>query len=294
MSNPSPAAQMRASLAKPEIMLMPGMSSPLEARLIAQNGFACGYVSGYATAALRFGLPDIGLMALADMLDTVRAIRAVAPDLPLLVDADTGYGDVINIAHTVQSFEALGVAAVQLEDQVWPKRCGHMDGKIVEPLEVAVRKVRAAVAAKRNPETLIVARTDARQPEGLDAAIARCREFQKAGADILFVDGPESEEELRIIASAFPGVALANMSETGKTPIFSANELGAMGFKIAMFPSSSCRVTVGTVSRFYADLKASGDSRSWIPQMASLAQTNTILGMNEMRAFESDILAGKK
>jgi 2-methylisocitrate lyase-like PEP mutase family enzyme len=294
MSSSTPAARFRAALARPEILLMPGMASPLEARLIAHNGFACGYVSGYATAAQRFGLPDIGLMALADMLDTVRAIRAVAPDLPLLVDADTGYGDVINVAHTVQSFEALGVAAVQLEDQVWPKRCGHMEGKVVEPLDVAVRKVRAAVQARRNPDTVIVARTDARQPEGLEAAIARCRAFQAAGADILFVDGPESAEELKIIARELPGVSLANMSETGKTPIFSASELGAMGFKIAMFPSSACRVTVGTVARFYAELKASGDSRPWIPQMASLAQTNEILGMNEMRAFEADILAAQK
>ena len=282
------AQTLRQRLQRPEILVVPGGGSPLELKLIEQTGFEAGYISGYASAAARYGLPDIGLAAYGEIEDAVHAVRRVT-DLPLIVDCDTGYGDVANVHRTVRGMELLGVAAIQLEDQAWPKRCGHMEGKIVESRDVAVRKIRAAVAARRNPDTLIIARTDSAAPLGLDEAIARCLAFKEAGADVLFVDGP-TEGELERVGKALPGPLLANMSETGKTPLFSASELQQMGFAIALFPSSTVRLTIKAVSSFLSDLKQAGDSRSWVGKMASLAETNAALGLGEIQKFDNEIL----
>jgi 2-methylisocitrate lyase-like PEP mutase family enzyme len=282
------ALTLRQRLQSPEILVVPGGGSPLELKLIEQTGFEAGYISGYASAAARYGVPDIGLAAYAEIEDTVHAVRRVT-DLPLIVDCDTGYGDVANVHRTVRGMELLGVAAIQLEDQAWPKRCGHMEGKIVETREVAVRKIRAAVAARRDPNTLIIARTDSAAPLGLDEAIARCLAFKEAGADVLFVDGP-IEGELERVGKALPGPLLANMSETGKTPLYSASQLQQMGFSIALFPSSTVRLTIKAVSSFLSDLKQAGDSRPWVGKMASLAETNAALGLGEIQKFDSEIL----
>ncbi|MDO8695180.1 MAG: isocitrate lyase/phosphoenolpyruvate mutase family protein [Sheuella sp.] len=287
------ALTLRKRLLNPEIMVIPGGGSPIELRQIEAAGFEAGYVSGYATAAARFGEPDIGLIAYADIENAVHAIRRVTT-IPLIVDCDTGYGDVANVVRTVRGMELLGVAAIQIEDQAWPKRCGHMDNKIVETREVAVRKIRAAVAARTNPETLIVARTDARGPMGMQEALDRCLLFKQAGADILFVDGPQSIEELELIGKNLPGPLLANMSETGLTPLRSAKELQEMGFAIALFPSSTVRLTIKAVDDFLIDLKKTGDSRNWVDKMASLEQTNNALGLNKIRAFEQELLAKDK
>jgi 2-methylisocitrate lyase-like PEP mutase family enzyme len=213
--------------------------------------------------------------------------------IPLIVDCDTGYGDIANVVRTVRGMELLGVAAIQLEDQAWPKRCGHMDNKIVESREVALRKIRAAVAARTNPETVIVARTDARGPLGLHEALERCLLFKQAGADVLFVDGPQSLEELEQIGRELPGPLLANMSETGLTPLRSARELQDMGYAIALFPSSTVRLTIKVVGDFLSELKQSGDSRSWVDRMASLEQTNRALGLDDIRNFEKKLLSSE-
>lgn len=284
------ALTLRKRLQQPEIVVIPGGGSPIELRQIEAAGFDAGYVSGYATAAARYGEPDIGLIAYADIENAVHAIRRVTT-LPLIVDCDTGYGDVANVVRTVRGMELLGVAAIQIEDQALPKRCGHMDNKIVESREVAVRKIRAAVAARTNPETLIVARTDARGPMGMQEALDRCHLFKQAGADILFVDGPQSIEELELIGKELPGPLLANMSETGLTPLRSAKELQQMGFAIALFPSSTVRLTIKAVDDFLTDLKKTGDSRNWVDKMASLEQTNNALGLNKIRAFEQELLS---
>ena len=283
------ARNLRDLLKRNEIVVVPGGGSPLELRLIEQQGFAAGYVSGYATAAARYAEPDIGLIAYADIEDVVLSIRRVT-HLPLIVDCDTGYGDVANVVRTVRGMELLGVAAIQIEDQAWPKKCGHMDNKIVEPRDIAIRKVKAAVKARQHPDTVIVARTDARGPMGMEEAIIRCVAFKEAGADILFVDGPQSTDELELIGKQLPGPLIANMSETGLTPLHSADELQQMGFAIALFPSSTIRLTLGVVSAFLADLKNKGDSRGWVSQMASLAQTNAALGLDEIRQFENSLL----
>ncbi len=284
----SHARKLRERLEQPQILVVPGGGSPLELRQIEESGFDAAYVSGYATAAARFGVPDVGLIAYAEIEDVVLAVRQVT-DLPLIVDCDTGYGDVVNVERTVRGMEMLGVAGVQIEDQVWPKRCGHMDGKVVEPRDVALKKVRAAVAARRNPDTMIVARTDSRGPHGLQDALERCKMFKDAGADILFVDGPESEEELAQIGRELPGPLLANMSETGKTPLHSAAELEALGFAIALFPSSTVRLAIRAIGDFLADLKATGDSRQWVSRMASLETTNRALGLEAIHAFDRAI-----
>ena len=286
----NPAALLRKRLEQPEIIVVPGGGSPLELRQIQATGFEAGYVSGYATAAARYAEPDIGLVAYADIEDAVLSIRRVT-DLPLIVDCDTGYGDIANVVRTVRGMERLGVAAIQLEDQAWPKRCGHMDNKIVESREIAVRKIKAAVAARTNPDTLIVARTDARGPMGMQEALDRCMLFKQAGADMLFVDGPQSIEELILIGKELPGPLIANMSETGLTPLRSASELQDMGFAIALFPSSTVRITIKVVGDFLADLKRTGDSRSWVGRMASLEQTNNALGLDKIREFEKKLLS---
>jgi 2-methylisocitrate lyase-like PEP mutase family enzyme len=283
----SAAKRLRTLLAEPGILVVPGGGSPLEVRLIEQAGFKAAYISGYATAGARYGLPDIGLIAYGEVAEMLRATCNVAA-IPLIVDCDTGYGDVASVWRTVRSFEEMGAGAVQIEDQQWPKRCGHMDGKSVEPEGIAVRKVEAAVAARRD-DLVIVARTDARQPLGMEAALRRCKLFKEAGADIIFVDGPESRKELIQIVDTIDAPIIANMSESGKTPILSAAELEAMGFKIALFPSSTFRLSLRSISEFLADLHATGDSRPWMNKMATLSQANAILGLDVIRAFENQL-----
>lgn len=283
------ARTLRNRLSQSKILVVPGGGSPLELRLIEAQGFEAGYVSGYATAASRYAEPDIGLIAYADVEQAVLSMRRVT-SIPLIVDCDTGYGDVANVVRTVRGMELLGVAAIQIEDQAWPKKCGHMDNKIVEPRDIAIRKVKAAVLARENADTLIVARTDARAPMGMNEALERCRAFKDAGADILFVDGPQSTEELELIGRTLPGPLIANMSETGLTPLHSAQELEQMGYAIALFPSSTVRLTIGVLGRFLKDLQAKGDSRDWVNQMASLEQTNDLLGLSDIRAFEQQLL----
>lgn len=290
----TPAERLRQRLSQAATTLVvPGGGSPLDLRLIEQLSFEAAYISGYATAAARYALPDVGLIAFGEIEEVVRAARQVT-SLPLIVDCDTGYGDAANVRHTVQSLECLGIAGIQIEDQVWPKRCGHMDGKIVEPRDIAVRKVRAALAARRDPDTVIIARTDARGPEGLEEALARCYAFKEAGADVLFVDGPQSDEELRRVAEELPGPLLANMSETGKTPLHSAAELGDIGYAIALFPSATVRLCLKVMLDFLCDLRESGDSRPWLERMASLQDTNSALGLEELRAFDEILARGEK
>ena len=284
----SQASLLRKRLAEPGILVVPGGGSPLEIKLIERCGFEAGYISGYATAAARFGLPDIGLIAYDEICDLVRATREVV-DLPLIVDCDNGYGDVANVRRTVRGVEALGAAAIQIEDQAWPKKCGHMDDKIVESEPVALRKLDAALRARRG-DTVIIARTDARGPFGIEAAINRCHRFREVGADVVFVDGPESDDELRLIAREVPGPLMVNMSETGKTPIHATSDLETMGFALAIFPTSLVRTALRSMGDFLSELRRTGDSRPWINRMASLGQTNEALGLSEVRAFEEPLL----
>ena len=284
----SRATELRRLINRPQALVVPGGGSPLDLILAERAGFESIYISGYAVSASRYGLPDIGLIGYAEIEHMARSARDVTRT-PLIVDCDTGYGDVANVRRTVQGLESLGVAAVQIEDQVWPKRCGHLDGKVVEPKEVALRKLAAALSARTVDETVIIARTDALGPHGLDEALERCRLFKEAGADVLFVDGPTSVDQLKTISSELPGPLMVNMSETGKTPLLPANELYEMGFSIVLFPSSTVRICVHSMTQFLQFLKETGDSRAWVDKMASLSETNEILGIGDVLSFEHNV-----
>lgn len=282
----SPGATLRRLLADQDGAVgVAGGGTPLEALCAAAAGFEAFYVSGYATAAWRHGIPDIGLIAMNEVVDSVRAITAVSK-VPVIVDADTGYGDVANVALAVRRLEDAGAAAVQIEDQVWPKKCGHMDGKSVIAPQDMVRKVTAAVLAKQNPDTVIIARTDALGPLGVREAVDRSNQYRDAGADVVFVDAPETEKELIDIAAAVPGYLVANMSESGKTPILPLNVLGDMGYKIVIYPTSALRLAAGTITAMFAELRARGGTGDWITQMMTLDDLNDLLGLRELRELE--------
>jgi 2,3-dimethylmalate lyase len=273
-----------------EIDVIPGAGSPLEARLIAAAGFAAIYVSGYAHAATIYGKPDIGLVGAAETIANVAAIRQVV-DLPLIVDADTGYGDVVNVRDTVRRLEQAGANAIQIEDQVWPKRCGHLAGKRVISRDDMLRKVAAAAQGRRSHDTVIIARTDARSPLGLEEALERAQSFAAAGADAVFVDAPESVEELERIGAEVSAPTMANMSETGLTPLLDAQKLQDLGFSIALFPTSLLRIATKSCERMLLHLRTTGETATLVPDMMSLDELNTLVGLDRLTAFEDSITA---
>ncbi len=238
-------------------LLLPCAHDALSARLIERAGFAAYSIGGYALVGSRYAIPDIGLAAYGEISAGIRDIMA-ATALPVLVDCDTGYGDVKNVTHTVQGYEAMGVAAIFLEDQVAPKRCGHMAGKDVIPADQMAAKIRAAVAARRSTDLFVIARTDARAVHGLDEALRRGEQYLKAGADGLFIEAPQSVQELQRIGGAFKGVPqLANMLEGGgQTPVLPPEQLAALGFAMAAYPTTLIFRIARTIERALADIKA--------------------------------------
>lgn len=277
-------------LQQPGALLVPGVGSPLEARVVEEAGFPALYLSGYATSAAGHGLPDIGLIARQEIAETLGRVRAVT-DLPVIVDADTGYGDAEAVAHTVRTLERLGASAIQVEDQVWPKRCGHMIGKIVEERDTAYRKVQAALAARRENSTLVVARTDARGPLGLDEALERAHGFASLGADLVFVDAPASVEELRTIGNAGIGVPLiVNVSEGGLTPTLAFEEFADLGFSVVLYPSNGVRVMARALRTFFHELRVRGDSRGLDEQFLTLSELNDLVGLSDFEAFGRSML----
>ncbi|GAB4260565.1 MAG: isocitrate lyase/PEP mutase family protein [Deferrisomatales bacterium] len=240
-----PATRLREALARPGLIQVPGCYDALSARLIEEAGYPAAYLSGFGVAA-SLGLPDTGLMGFREMLDRAAAV-ADAVALPVLADADTGYGNAVNVYRTVRAYAKAGLAAVQIEDQVWPKRCGHTQGKAVVPLEEAVGKIRAAVDAREEQDIVVVARTDARAVLGFQAALDRCLAFQEAGADVIFLEAPESEEEMAAAARRLRAPLLANMVEGGKTPVLDRDSLERLGYKIAIYPLSLLMAAVTAV-----------------------------------------------
>ena len=247
-------------------LLLPCAHDALSARLIERAGFAAYSIGGFALVGSRYGIPDIGLAAFSEISAGIRDIMAAAP-LPVLVDGDTGYGDVKNVAHTIEGYEALGASAIFIEDQVAPKRCGHMAGKDVIPAEQMVAKIKAAAGARRNKDFFLIARTDARAIHGLDEALRRGEKYLEAGADGVFIEAPQSIDELKQVGRAFQGVPqIANMLEGGgRTPVLPPAELKAMGFAMAAYPTSVIFRVARTIEKALADIKAgrpgaSGDS----------------------------------
>jgi 2-methylisocitrate lyase-like PEP mutase family enzyme len=244
----------RDVLAEERPLIVPIAHDALSARLIERAGFKAYSVGGFALAAFRYGLPDVGLVSIGEFASGVRDLM-MGSSLPLIVDGDDGYGDVKNVTRTIETYEAMGVAGVVIEDQTNPKRCGHMAGKSVVSLEIATRKLEAALAARKNPDFMIVGRTDARAVNGLDDAIARGRRFVEIGVDAICVEAPQSEEELKRIGGEIETVQFANMAEAGRTPILPPEVLGAMGYSIIVYPGTLLLRVVKTIEDALADLR---------------------------------------
>ncbi len=280
----SPAATLRERLREPRILVAIGVHDGLTARIAERAGFEAFYHGGYAVAAHEYGMPDIGLVGLSEMAESLRRVVNVS-SVPVLADADTGYGEIPGVRRTVRELERAGAAAIQLEDQVFPKRCGHMDGKEVVPRDEMVLKVRAAAEARTEDDLVIIARTDALQPNDLDDAIDRCNAYTDAGADVVFVDAPGSAEELAEVADRVDGVSLANMSETGRTPVMTADELERMGYRVVIFPSPQTRIIAQAYEELCLELRERGGTKGVLDRMMDFEEVNRLLGLEEWQAL---------
>ncbi len=277
---------LRARLTRGDILVAPGAYDALTARLLEQAGFEAVYRGGYAASAAAFALPDLGITTLTDMVDHLRRMTG-AVSVPVIADADTGYGEVPQVIHTVRELEAAGAAAIQFEDQVFPKRCGHMEGKKVIPAEEMVVKLRAALDARRDPETVIIARSDATAVTGLDDAIRRSRLYAEAGADVIFIDAPTSEADLAAIAAGgIDAVLMVNVSEHGKTPDLGAQRFQELGFGLVIYPSSTLFAAAQSTKDLAAALMAEGSTQSVVPRMMPFDEINGILGKDEWDTVE--------
>jgi 2-methylisocitrate lyase-like PEP mutase family enzyme len=276
---------LRARLGRPPILIAPGVYDPLTALIAEQSGFEALYVSGAAIAYTRLGRPDIGLVSFSEVVDTVTLIRDRVGAY-LVVDADTGYGNALNVERTIRLLERAGANAIQLEDQDFPKRCGHLDDKALIPAQEMAGKIKAAVDARTSRETLIIARTDAVAVEGFDSAVARASLYREAGADMLFIEAPRQREELARVAALFGNQVplMANMVEGGKTPIVPANKLQELGFSFVIFPGGIVRALAKAAEEFYGSLKTHGSTDPFRPRMFDFAALNNLIGTPETLA----------
>ncbi len=278
------ATRLRRLLETSETVVVPGAYSGFVARIFEQAGFEAVYVGGHGAAAVH-GLPDVGLITQTEMAAHVERI-ASAVSIPVIADADEGYGDVINVVRTIELFERAGAAGIQLEDQQAPKRCGHMEGKRLIPRDAMLRKIEAAAAARCCPDTVIVARTDALAVDGLDAAIARLEAYADVGADVLFLEAPRTLDQLTTAAAALDAPMLANMSEGGKTPIVELADLRAIGVKIALYPSSAIFAAAHAARRVADALRESGSTSSLVDEMVPLEAFNDLAGLPRWAEIE--------
>lgn len=262
--------------------MAPGVYDGLSARIAAQAGFEAVYMTGFGLSGSVLGMPDIGLLTATEMAERARALTEAAVPVPLIADADTGHGGTLNVARLVKLYEQAGVACIQLEDQVFPKRCGHMAAKDVIGREDAAAKIAAAVATRTSDAFMVMARTDARSVLGLDEALRRGEAYLEAGADLLFIEAPESLEELRVIAETFKGVRLvANMVEDGRTPYLASEELGAMGFALAIYPVSMLLTVAHRLRDTFAHMRAEGRLPDATPRLR-FRDYNRVVGLDKL------------
>ena len=279
----------RAALARRiqarEFTVAPGVFDMISAKVADRAGFDALYMTGYGIAASHMGLPDAGLVSYSDMLG--RAARICeAVRTPLIADADTGFGGLLNVRHTVRGYEAAGVAAIQIEDQEFPKKCGHAPGRRVVPLDDMLRKVEVAVEARDSDDFLVIARTDSRSSLGLDEAIRRGQGFAKAGADVVFIEAPESEEEFARIGREVDAPLLANMVEGGFSPVLPAETLARLGFAIAIYPGTGFLATAKTLEHVYGHLKTNGSSATLETESFSIGEMHELMGFEDVWEFE--------
>jgi len=272
----TPAQKLREVLVSPGLQVMPGCFDALSAKLVADAGFKVTFMSGFAVSAARLGLPDTGLISFAEMLDSLRNCVSGAARIPLIGDGDTGYGNALNVQRTVVEYARAGAAAVMIEDQVSPKKCGHTRGKQVIGREEARMKIRAAVDARRDADILILARTDARAVHGFDEALDRCRDFETEGADIIFLEAPENELEMRRFCQAMRKPCMANMVPGGKTPILPPQELQSIGYKLALYPVVLMSSAVAAMQAALAALRP--ESEKAFPPTVLFAELQRLVG----------------
>lgn len=270
-----------------EFIAAPGVFELISAKIADQMDFAALYMTGYGTVASYLGLPDAGLATYSQMLDRVEQMAA-ATTKPLIADGDTGYGGLLNVDHTVRGYEKAGAAAIQLEDQVFPKKCGHTPGRPVIPLEEAARKIKVAAAARESEDFLIVARTDARTDYGLDEAIRRGLAFEEAGADIIFIEAPESPEEMQTICREISKPKLCNVVDGGKTPVLSAAELAEIGYQIAIYPASGFLAMAAALRSVYQHIEQTGSSVGLETSLYNFQDFSELMGFDKVWAFERE------
>ena len=288
---PGAAARLRALLESGQTIVAPGAFDPLAARLVEEAGFPAVYMTGFGTSAALIGRPDVGLLTMTEMAGNAGRIAACV-DIPVIADADTGYGNPLNVIRTVGAYEAAGVAGIHIEDQVAPKKCGHMEGKQVIGAHEMAEKVRAAVDARAQPEFVIIARTDARAVEGLEAAIERGRLYRDAGADVLFIEAVVSEAEAEEVARAFPGVPLLfNWAEGGKTPPIGLDRLTELGYQIVIFPIGTLLAATAAMRRVLREIAEAGTPAAVMGELPSFGEFLDFIGLPEVRDVEQRYIA---
>lgn len=268
------------------LTVAPGVYDMISARIADGLGFDAIYMTGYGVTASHLGLPDAGLASYTEMESRARMI-ATGTATPLIADADTGYGGLLNVQRTVRGYEAAGVAAIQLEDQEFPKKCGHTEGRRVISLDDMVRKIEVAVASRQDPDFLIIARTDARTSLGLDEALRRADAYRAAGADVLFIESPEDEAEFERIGKSIDAPLLANMVESGRSPVLGAERLAEFGFTIALYPGTAFLAAAHTLLQVYSHLRAHGTSLDLELPLNTLSQMNETMGFESVWEFDS-------
>lgn len=283
----APRARLRELLSAPQPLVAPGAYDALSARLVEQAGFAAVYMTGFGTTASLIGRPDVGLLSGAEMVDNARRIVS-AVDLPVIADADTGYGNALNVVRTVRLYEQAGVAGIQLEDQVTPKKCGHMSGKALIGADEMAGKLAAAAAARTDPDLVIIARTDAVAVHGLDAALERARAFADAGADMLFVEAPTSEADIARVASELSGVAplVFNWAEGGRTPPLSMDRMAELGFSLVIYPIGTLLAATAGIRSLLATLRAEGTPASALGSVPTFEEFTHLIGLPEVQSLE--------
>ncbi len=289
---PGAPGRLRALLESGETILAPGAFDPLAARLVEEAGFPAVYMTGFGTSAALLGRPDVGLLTMTEMTGNAARIAACV-DIPVIADADTGYGNPLNVIRTVGAYESAGVAGIHIEDQVAPKRCGHLEGKLVIPAEEMAQKIRAATEARTDPDFVIIARTDARAPEGLEPALARARRYRQAGADALFIEALASEAEAAEAARAFPDVPLLfNWAEGGKTPPIGLDRLRELGYRIVIFPISTLLAATAAMRGVLREIAVAGTPAAVLPGLPSFGDFLGFIGLDEVQAAEQRYAAG--